>query len=235
MTLSYSGTGDTTYGPSATAPTNVGSYQVIATVAADANFPTASSEPFAFAIAPALLTVTADAKIKIFGAADPALTYQLTSGTLAMSDSFTGSLTRAAGETVGTYAIQQGTLTAGANYTITYVGADLTITASAEMVGLDTAITTAQALKEEEYTAATWAALEAALAMPATTDTEVLAKAAMINAAIEALVLVGPDPVPIPLLGPLGLLLLSIMAGTLGLLRQARRARPTLPAPATGN
>ena len=39
----------------------------------------------------------------------------------------TGSLTRVAGEDVGTYAIGQGDLDNG-NYTITYVSADLTIT-----------------------------------------------------------------------------------------------------------
>jgi hypothetical protein len=36
-------------------------------------------------------------------------------------------LSRVAGESVGSYAIQQGTLTAGGNYDLSYVGADLTI------------------------------------------------------------------------------------------------------------
>jgi hypothetical protein len=48
--------------------------------------------------------------------------------TLFTGDSFSGALSRMAGENVGTYAIQQGTLTAGTNYTITYVGANLTVT-----------------------------------------------------------------------------------------------------------
>ena len=48
-------------------------------------------------------------------------------GPLVTGDSFTGSLTRVAGETVGTYAIQVGTLTAGGNYTLTFVGANLSI------------------------------------------------------------------------------------------------------------
>jgi hypothetical protein len=73
------------------------------------------------------ITVTADAKTKIFGDADPALTYQVTSGSLAFSDAFTGGLTRAEGENVGAYAIQQGTVALNDNYTLTYVGADLTI------------------------------------------------------------------------------------------------------------
>src|SRR5207245_1508472 len=75
------------------------------------------------------ITVTADAKTKVYGSGDPALTYQITSGSLAFSDTFAGSLTRIAGENVGTYAIQQGTLTLSANYTLTYVAANLTISA----------------------------------------------------------------------------------------------------------
>jgi hypothetical protein len=75
------------------------------------------------------IEVTADAKTKAYGNADPALTYQVTSGSLATGDSFNGSLTRDTGENVGTYAIKQGTLSAGSNYTLTFNGANLTITA----------------------------------------------------------------------------------------------------------
>lgn len=76
------------------------------------------------------ITVTADAKSKIYGEADPALTYQVTSGSLAFSDAFTGVLSRVPGELVGTYAIQQNTLSISniGNYNLTYVGANLTIT-----------------------------------------------------------------------------------------------------------
>ena len=73
------------------------------------------------------ITVTADAKSKTYGDGDPALTSQVTSGSLVGSDALTGNLTRVAGENVGSYAIQQGTLTAGGNYTLTYVGANLVI------------------------------------------------------------------------------------------------------------
>jgi trimeric autotransporter adhesin len=74
------------------------------------------------------VTVTADPQSKTYGDADPALTYQITSGSLAFSDSFSGALTRVAGENVGTYAILQGTLALNSNYSLTYVGANLTIT-----------------------------------------------------------------------------------------------------------
>ena len=74
------------------------------------------------------VTVTADPKSKVYGNAEPALTYKITDGSLAFSDAFAGSLTRAAGEDVGTYAIQQGTLALSSNYVLTYAGADLKIT-----------------------------------------------------------------------------------------------------------
>ena len=78
------------------------------------------------------ITVTADAKSKTYGDADPALTYQITAGSLKSGDSITGAVTRAAGENVGTYAITQGTLTisdgnGGNNYDLTFVGSLLTI------------------------------------------------------------------------------------------------------------
>ena len=71
------------------------------------------------------LTITAEAKSKTYGEADPSLTY--TSSGLIGEDAMTGSLSRAEGENVGTYAITQGTLSAGDNYTISYTGANLTI------------------------------------------------------------------------------------------------------------
>jgi hypothetical protein len=49
------------------------------------------------------------------------------SGTLATGDSISGALTRATGNTVGTYAILQGTLSVGANYALTYNPGTFTI------------------------------------------------------------------------------------------------------------
>jgi hypothetical protein len=82
-----------------------------------------------FAVTKRSLKIKADAKTKAFGATDPSLTYQLMAGTFVNGDSFTGSLTRATGEAVGTYTINQGTVTAGGNYEIEYVSATFTITA----------------------------------------------------------------------------------------------------------
>src|SRR5205814_7673188 len=88
-------------------------------------------------IDPRAVTVTADAKSKTYGNADPALTYQITSGSLAFSDSFAGALSREAGENVGTYAILQGTLSLSTNYTLTYVGAHPTSVPHASTVTAD--------------------------------------------------------------------------------------------------
>jgi hypothetical protein len=115
-------------GENASPPT----YHITATLSASAagalnnyNITNAGAE---FSISKRPITVTADAKNKVYGYADPSLTYQITSGSLASGDAFSGSLTRMAGENVGAYAILQGSLTAGPNYSLSYVGANLSIT-----------------------------------------------------------------------------------------------------------
>lgn len=81
-----------------------------------------------FTITKRPITVTADAQTKVVGQPDPLLTYQVTSGSRAFDDEFSGALIRVPGELVGTYAIQQGTLALSSDYLLTYYGADLTIT-----------------------------------------------------------------------------------------------------------
>lgn len=81
-----------------------------------------------FTITPKPITITAHAKTKVYGEDDPELTYEITSGSLAYDDAFTGALTRDAGENVGTYAITQGTLALSTNYDLTFIGANLTVT-----------------------------------------------------------------------------------------------------------
>ncbi len=87
-----------------------------------------------FAITPRPISVTVDAgQTKIYGNVDPTLGYTLeTAGTnrgLVGSDTFAGTLSRVAGETVtgGPYAISQGSLANG-NYAISYTGASFAIT-----------------------------------------------------------------------------------------------------------
>src|SRR5690242_14705110 len=81
-----------------------------------------------FTVNPALLTVTANPQSKVYGTADPTLTYTF-SGLVNDDTSavFSGALGRAAGENVGNYAINQGTLSAGGNYTIAFTGANFSI------------------------------------------------------------------------------------------------------------
>jgi hypothetical protein len=106
---------------------NVGSYAITkGSLSAGANYDLTVT-PGTLTITKKSITVTADDKTKLLGAADPALTYKVTSGSLESGDSFSGALTRAPGEAVGAYAITQGTLTAGVNYDLTFLGSSLKI------------------------------------------------------------------------------------------------------------
>ena len=78
-------------------------------------------------ITPRVVIVTADAKTKVIGQPDPAFTYHITSGSLVPGDGFSGSLARVSGQAAGTYPILKGTLALDNNYTLKYVGANLTI------------------------------------------------------------------------------------------------------------
>ncbi|KAF5290745.1 hypothetical protein FQR65_LT20601 [Abscondita terminalis] len=70
-----------------------------------------------------------DAKSKVYGTVDPALTYTVTGLSNGDTDAvITGNLTRTAGENIGNYAITQGTLAVSGNYDIVYTGADFNIT-----------------------------------------------------------------------------------------------------------
>ena len=73
------------------------------------------------------ITIVADAKSKAYGETDPALTFQVTVGSLLSGDAFSGNLVREPGESAGLYAILLGTLTLPDYYEITYGGANFTI------------------------------------------------------------------------------------------------------------
>ncbi|SDM82397.1 hypothetical protein SAMN05421820_105136, partial [Pedobacter steynii] len=109
-----------------TAGENIGNYAIAqGTVTAGPNY-LITYNPANLTITSKALTLTATAKSKTYGDADPALTYTF-SPALIGTDAFTGSLTRTAGENIGSYAIAQGTVTAGPNYLITYTPANLSI------------------------------------------------------------------------------------------------------------
>ncbi|WP_281322507.1 MBG domain-containing protein [Flavobacterium aestivum] len=105
-----------------------------------------------FSITPKPITVTTDAsQTKIYGTTDPVFAYSV-SPSLESGDTFTGALTRVAGEDVGAYAITNGTLSAGSNYTITYVGADFTITTKPITVSADASQTKVYGTADSVFT-----------------------------------------------------------------------------------
>ncbi|MEZ5195703.1 MAG: MBG domain-containing protein [Bacteroidales bacterium] len=116
---------------------DVGIYTVVqGTLTAGTNYDL-TVEPGTFSINPALITLNANNQNKTYGGMDPELTYQITSGSLFGNDSFTGSLSRMAGEDVGNYPILLGDLSAGGNYFITYIEGIFSINPAVLTVSID--------------------------------------------------------------------------------------------------
>jgi hypothetical protein len=101
-------------------------------------------------ITPRPITVTADNITKLLGLLDPALTYAISGDGLVNGDRLSGGLERDPGERIGTFAIRQGTLTGGPNYTLTYVGGTLTIDPPPTPPGLDNPTTVLDPVDEGE-------------------------------------------------------------------------------------
>ena len=123
-----------TLATSATAATGVGSYGIAqGSVAASANY-ALSYTGANLAITARPLTVTADAQSRIYGNANPALTYTVGPLGLVNGDTLAGSLTTDATpiSVAGPYAITQGTLinALNPNYAIAYAGATLVVSAA---------------------------------------------------------------------------------------------------------
>ena len=112
---------------------NIGDYTVSITAAASqGNYTVTATDTKTFTITPATVTVTADAKEKVYGANDPAFTATVTG--LKLQDTvsaITYTLSRAEGENVGTYVITPAGEATQGNYTVVYEANDLTITAKA--------------------------------------------------------------------------------------------------------
>src|SRR5262249_10902314 len=97
VTFSYAGTGSTTYGPTATVPTNAGTYQATASFAGNANYNSASNTAD-ITINKKNATWTTNPSSKIYGDLDPvSLTTGNGSGFL-MSDGVSATYTRTSGE-----------------------------------------------------------------------------------------------------------------------------------------
>ena len=104
---------------------NVGSYTIDASALANGNY-VITAHDGKLQIAARAITVTADTQRKVYGAADPSLTYRVTDGSLVAGDSLAGVLRRAAGENVGSYTIDASALANG-NYAITARNGSLNI------------------------------------------------------------------------------------------------------------
>ena len=111
--------------------TDIGTFTFIV-IATDANG-CSISQNLSIGLNQIPVAVTAIAASKVYGTSDPVLTYSV-SPSLSAGDSFTGSLTRTAGENVGNYAISQGTLSAGSGYLITFVGANFDIVKADQVI-----------------------------------------------------------------------------------------------------
>lgn len=116
----------------ASVTSNVGDYGItLADLGVNANYAITLTEG-ALTVTQREITVTANDQTKVSGSANPALTYSVTSGNLVNDDSFAGGLTTAAAlnSGAGNYAITQGNLTLGANYTLSFTEGLLTVTAA---------------------------------------------------------------------------------------------------------
>jgi hypothetical protein len=133
--------GDTLSGllaTSATTTSNVGAYKITqGTLAASTNY-ALSYVGANLSVTAAPLTVTADAQSRLYGVANPVLSY-VSSG-LVNGDTLSGLLATSATATsnVGAYAITQGNLVASSNYALSYVGANLSVAAAALTVTANT-------------------------------------------------------------------------------------------------
>jgi hypothetical protein len=123
----------------AAATSGVGSYGITqGSLAASSNYAlTYVGADLAITARP--ITVTADAQSRVYGDANPTLTYGIGGRGLANSDTLSGSLTTGATTAtgVGSYGITQGSLAASSNYALTYVGANLSVAARAIAVVAD--------------------------------------------------------------------------------------------------
>lgn len=110
---------------------NAGTYGYgLGSLSAGANYDLVLASGSTFTITPRALTIEADDITTIFGEPIPDLTYAIIDGQLVFNDSLTGRLVVIGGTSgPGTFTIGQGTLTAGRNYTITYIPGTLTVNA----------------------------------------------------------------------------------------------------------
>jgi filamentous hemagglutinin family protein len=121
------------------AAATAGTHQILqGTVAATSNY-TLNFTPGTLTVLPAALVVTAADRGKVYGAADPALGYTVGGDGLRYSDALTGSLFAPTGAaaTAGSHQIEQGTLSAGGNYAVTFNAGTLSVSRAQLLIEAD--------------------------------------------------------------------------------------------------
>ncbi|MEI9991651.1 MAG: MBG domain-containing protein [Rhizomicrobium sp.] len=124
---------------SATTASNVGFYGIgQGTLAASSNY-ALTYVAGTLSVTARPVTVTADDLSRIYGDANPALTYSIGGNGLVNGDSLSGALSTSAttASNVGFYGIGQGTLAASSNYALTYVAGTLSVMARPVTVTAD--------------------------------------------------------------------------------------------------
>ena len=102
----------------------VGTYVITATLGANPNYIVTVNNTANLTITPQTVTLTENSASKVYGSADPALSATVTG--LIGTDTLNYTLSRTAGETAGTYAINTA-LGSNPNYSVTVVDGNLTI------------------------------------------------------------------------------------------------------------
>ena len=131
VTYSYQGRLSTTYGPSATKPTNAGTYSVTATLAASGNYASASSSSVDFEISKVALTITSSSHTVTYGDAIPTITASYAGLVNSESSSVISgqscSTTYATSSSAGTSQTTSCSGGTSSNYLITYVPGSVTV------------------------------------------------------------------------------------------------------------
>ena len=106
-----------------------GSANIIASQEGNGNYNAATDVLQSLTVHKAPLSIVAESYTKVYGGDDPTFDYLCIPVNLFGDDVLSGSLTRSSGEDVieGGYVIEQGTLTAGDNYIITFIPGTLTV------------------------------------------------------------------------------------------------------------
>ncbi|MDG2531333.1 MBG domain-containing protein [Caulobacter endophyticus] len=130
--------GNAAWTTTATATSGVGAYAVNGSgLSASANYVLtsvqAAGNASALTITPRTIIVTADALSRVYGAANPALTWTVGGRGLVNGDTLSGALATTAdtNSPAGDYAITRGGLAASPNYAVTFVDAVLSVTPAA--------------------------------------------------------------------------------------------------------